>query len=199
MTRLPSAAAEAASIVSLADDVATLRLEGADASRQQVEAAALEQYRIVHFATHAIADSQDPALALLALSRFDARGKSIDGELRAIDIAQLRLSADLVVLSACDTAVGREIAGEAPLGLSQAFLRSGAKAVLATLWQVPDTSTALLMQEFYRELLVNERTPATALALAQDRIRSRPRWSDPFYWAGFQLTSNSPIAFNNPT
>ena len=199
MRRLPAAAAEAQSIVSLADDVTTLRLEGADASRQRVEGAELEHYRIVHFATHAIADSQDPALALLALSRFDARGKRIDGELRALDIAQMRLSADLVVLSACDTAVGREIAGEAPLGLSQAFLRSGAKAVLATLWQVPDTSTALLMQEFYRELLLNKRTPAAALALAQDRIRRRARWSDPFYWAGFQLTSNSRIEFNNPT
>jgi CHAT domain-containing protein len=199
MRRLPAAAAEAESIVALAGNGVALRLEGAAASRQRVGTAGLERYRIVHFATHAIADTQDPALALLALSRFDANGQRIEGELRALDIAQMRISADLVVLSACDTAVGREIAGEAPLGLSQAFLRSGAKAVLATLWQVPDTSTALLMQEFYRELLLNTRTPAAALALAQNRVRGRARWSDPYYWAGFQLTSNSPIEFNNQT
>jgi CHAT domain-containing protein len=199
MRRLPAAAAEAESIVALAGNGVALRLEGAAASRQRVGTAGLERYRIVHFATHAIADTQDPALALLALSRFDANGQRIEGELRALDIAQMRISADLVALSACDTAVGREIAGEAPLGLSQAFLRSGAKAVLATLWQVPDTSTALLMQEFYRELLLNTRTPAAALALAQNRVRGRARWSDPYYWAGFQLTSNSPIEFNNQT
>jgi CHAT domain-containing protein len=196
MKRLPAAALEAKAIVSLLGDEVALVLAGADASRQRVATAGLGQYRIVHFATHAIADSQDPALGLLALSRFDQGGKRMDGAFRALDIAELRLHADLVVLSACDTAVGREIAGEAPLGLSHAFLRSGAKAVLATLWQVPDTSTALLMREFYREMLVNARTPAAALALAQRHIRGQARWSDPYYWAGFQLTSNSRLGTN---
>ena len=157
----------------------------------------LDQYRIVHFATHALADSQDPALATLALSQWDAAGKPLDGALRLYDITQLRLNADLVVLSACDTALGREIAGEGPIGLSQAFLRSGAQSVLATLWQVPDTSTAALMREFYRQLLTNKRDASVALQLAQDYIRKQPRWSDPYYWAGFQLISMAQIDRNN--
>jgi CHAT domain-containing protein len=92
--------------------------------------------------------------------------------------------------------LGREIAGEGPIGLSQAFLRSGAKSVIATLWQVPDTSTALLMREFYRHLLGNQRDAATALQLAQDHIRRQAKWSDPYFWAGFQLISKTRMERN---
>jgi len=192
MRRLPSSALEARAISALAGGKdPPLVLIGADATRGNVAKAGLYRYRFIHFATHAYADSQDPALATLALSHFDRDGKPLDGDLRAFDISQLHLNADLVVLSACNTAIGREIAGEAPLGLSQAFLRSGAESVLATLWQVPDTSTARLMEAFYREMLVNGRPPAAALELAQQSIRKLPRWSDPYFWAGFQLISNA--------
>jgi CHAT domain-containing protein len=167
----------------------TLTLIGTDANRARVATSPLHEYRIVHFATHALADSQDPALATLALSRWDAAGNSIDGALRLYDITQLRLNADLVVLSGCDTALGREIAGEGPIGLAQAFLRTGARSVVSTLWQVPDTSTAVLMREFYRQLLKNDQDAAVALQLAQDHIRRQARWSDPYFWAGFQLVS----------
>lgn len=197
--RLPATAVEARELIALVRDRdRTLALLGPDASRARVVAAPLARYRIVHFATHALADSQDPALAMLALSRWDVAGRPIDGALRHYDIAQLRLNADLVVLSGCDTAVGREIAGEGPVGLSQAFLKSGARAVLATLWQVPDTSTAVLMQAFYRRMLVDGVEPTAALALAQEELRREPRWSDPYFWAGFQLVSNAgPAAGNN--
>jgi CHAT domain-containing protein len=198
LQRLPATAVEARDLIALVNSPSeTLALIGADASRERVASAALDQYRIVHFATHALADSQDPALATLALSQWDAAGKPLDGALRLYDITQLRLNADLVVLSACDTALGREIAGEGPIGLSQAFLRSGARSVLATLWQVPDTSTAALMREFYRQLLTNKRNASVALQLAQDYIRKQPRWSDPYYWAGFQLISMTQTDRNN--
>ena len=190
LQRLPSTAVEAREIMALVNKPSgTLALIGPDASRARVAAAPLHDYRIVHFATHALADSQDPALATLALSQWDISGNPLNGALRLYDITQLRLNADLVVLSGCNTALGREIAGEGPIGLAQAFLRTGAKSVVSTLWQVPDTSTAALMREFYRELLSNHRDAAAALQLAQDFVRRQARWSDPYYWAGFQLVS----------
>lgn len=198
LRRLPSSAIEARELMALVDDpAAALALLGPDASRENVVNAALDHYRIVHFATHAFADSRDPALASIALSRFGADGRPLDGALRQYDITNLRLNADLVVLSGCDTALGREIAGEGPIGLAHAFLRSGARAVVATLWQVPDTSTAVLMREFYRGMLLEGRAPAHALALAQDHLKRQSRWSDPYYWAGFQLVSNARLDAGN--
>ncbi|MEX0898103.1 MAG: CHAT domain-containing protein [Steroidobacteraceae bacterium] len=198
LKRLPSTAVEANAIASLAGGGdSALALVGADASRGSIAAAGLDRYRIVHFATHAFADSEDPALAMLALSRFDRSGNPLDGDMRTFDIAQLHLNADLVVLSACETALGREIAGEGPLGLAHAFLRSGASSVLATLWQVPDTSTSRLMEEFYRQMLVYGRAPSAAIELAQQHIREQPRWSDPYFWAGFQLISNARLEAGN--
>jgi CHAT domain-containing protein/tetratricopeptide (TPR) repeat protein len=198
LRRLPSSAVEARDLIALAGDAGgTLALIGADASRRRLLESSLGRYRILHFATHALADSADPALATLVLSRWSARGEPLDGALRRYDIAQLRLNADLVVLSACDTAIGREVAGEGLLGLSQAFLQGGARTVVASLWQVPDRSTARLMREFYVELLDRGRSPAVALELAQRTVRAQPRWSDPYYWAGFQLVTIVPFALDH--
>ncbi len=191
LRRLPSTAIEADAVLRLAEPLGpSLKLTGLDATLAQVQSAGLDQFRIVHFATHALSDSRDPALSTLALSRFDHSGTPLEGDLPAFGIASLNLNADLVVLSACDTALGREIVGEAPLGLARAFLQGGARSVLATLWQVPDTATAHLMEEFYRQVLSEKRTPSAALELAQRHVRSQLRWSDPYYWAGFQLVSN---------
>jgi tetratricopeptide (TPR) repeat protein len=198
MRRLPAAAAEARAIVDLAElSSGVLPLIGFDASRSRIESASLEEFRVIHFATHAIADSQDPALAMLALSQLDAAGNPIDGTLRSYDIREWRLNADLVVLSGCETALGRELDGEGPMGLSHAFLRSGARSVVASLWKVPDSSTAVLMREFYRQLLVNKQDAPSALLIAQQTIRHQKRWSDPYYWAGFQLVSVSRFDRNN--
>ncbi len=194
LRRLPSSATEARELIALAGDAdGTLALIGPDASRRRLLESSLGRYRILHFATHALADSADPALATLVLSRWSAQGEPLDGALRRFDIAQLRLNADLVVLSACDTAIGREIAGEGLLGLSQAFLQGGARTVVASLWQVPDRSTARLMREFYFQLLARGRSAAVALQLAQRAVREQPRWSDPYYWAGFQLVTIDPF------
>jgi CHAT domain-containing protein len=198
LQRLPATSVEAHEIIDLVNEPSkTLALIGPEASRVRVTTAPLDEYRMLHFATHAMMDSQDPALATLALSRWDAEGNPVEGSLRLYDITQLRLNADLVVLSGCDTSLGREIAGEGPIGFSQAFLRAGAKSVVSTLWQVPDTSTALLMREFYRQLIGNRRDAATALQLAQDHIRRQAKWSDPYFWAGFQLISIDRIERND--
>jgi CHAT domain-containing protein len=148
-----------------------------------------DQIGILHFATHAWADTEDPALAAVALSHWDLEGRPVDGLLYARDISRLQIDAHLVVLSACETALGREILGEAPMSIAQGFLRAGARSVVATLWKVPDTSTALLMREFYRLMFHERRPPQEALERAQQLLRAQPRWSDPHYWAGFQLVT----------
>jgi tetratricopeptide (TPR) repeat protein len=198
LQRIPSTGLEARTIIAIvgrSED--TLALTGLDANRPRVTSAPLDQFRIVHFATHAVADDLDAALSSLALSRWNSQSQAIDGELRYYDITQMRLNADLVVLSGCETAVGKEIAGEGPIGLSQAFLRAGAHSVLASLWRVPDSSTAFLMKEFYQQLLTEGESPAAALLIAQQAVRHKKRWSDPYYWAGFQLVSVTPTGQSN--
>jgi CHAT domain-containing protein/tetratricopeptide (TPR) repeat protein len=191
LRRLPATAIEARDVLDLVDDpTQAVVLMGADASRDRLANETLADFRIVHFATHAWADNEDPALAALALSAWDTSGQPFTRSLlRLHDIDTLHLAADLVVLSACETGAGRVVVGEGPVSLSQGFLRSGARAVLATLWAVPDSSTAALMREFYEQLLRERRSPSVALRLAQDRIRAIQRWSDPYYWAGFQVTA----------
>jgi CHAT domain-containing protein len=192
LRRLPATTVEARSIVTMMPHGGRVSLlMGLDATRDNVTELLSVSYQIVHFATHAFADSEDPALAALALTQWSAAGVPQNGALRQAEITQMRIDADLVVLSACDTALGRDINGEGPIGLSNAFLRAGARAVISTLWQVPDTSTAVLMREFYRELLANSQPASVALHLAQNKVRSYTRWRDPYYWAGFQLVSLS--------
>jgi CHAT domain-containing protein len=192
LRRLPATTVEARSIATMVPHGGRVSLlMGLDATRDNVTELLSVSYQIVHFATHAFADSEDPALAALALTQWSAAGVPQNGALRQAEITQMRIDADLVVLSACDTALGRDINGEGPIGLSNAFLRAGARAVISTLWQVPDTSTAVLMREFYRELLANSQPASVALHLAQNKVRSYTRWRDPYYWAGFQLVSLS--------
>jgi CHAT domain-containing protein/tetratricopeptide (TPR) repeat protein len=189
LQRLPSARLEARDISAVADPSRTRVLTGEMASLDQLRQLPFDRIDILHFATHAWADSEDPALAAVALSHWDATGRPLEGFLYARDVSRLQMDAALVVLSACETALGREILGEAPVSIAQEFLRAGARSVVATLWKVPDTSTALLMREFYRQLLDERRPPEDALKLAQQHLRAQPRWSDPHYWAGFQLVT----------
>jgi CHAT domain-containing protein len=190
LQRLPSAWIEARDIAAVAGDPSRTRvLTGAQASLAELRQLPFDRVGILHFATHAWADTEDPALAAVALSHWDIDGRPVDGLLYARDISRLQIDAHLVVLSACETALGREILGESPMSIAQGFLRAGARSVVATLWKVPDTSTALLMREFYRQLLHERRPPQQALERAQQHLRGQPRWSDPHYWAGFQLVS----------
>lgn len=147
----------------------------------------LRDYRMVHFATHAVLDTQRPSLSGIVLSLFDEQGRPQPGYLRAIDIYGMDLSAELVTLSACQTAVGREFKGEGMIGLSRAFMQAGTKRVVASLWKVDDSATAALMAEFYKEMFTNGKRPAAALREAQIRISQKKRWRSPYYWAGFVL------------
>jgi CHAT domain-containing protein len=124
------------------------------------------------------------------LSQFDAGGNRQDGLLRLNDIYNLKLSADLVVLSACDTALGREVRGEGLIGLTQGFMAAGARSLVASLWQVPDRATAQLMEQFYGYLLNDGLRPAEALRKAQLWSAAQPRYRDPYFWGGFVLVGD---------
>ena len=147
----------------------------------------MTNYGIVHFATHGFLDSQHPELSGLVLSLVDEQGRPQNGFLDLQDIFNLNLSADLVVLSACQTALGKEIRGEGMLGLTRGFMYAGTERVMASLWNVDDVATAELMTRFYRSMQQDGLRPAAALRRAQMEMRKHQRWAMPYSWAGFQL------------
>jgi CHAT domain-containing protein/tetratricopeptide (TPR) repeat protein len=187
LARLPFTRDEANAIAAIAGPARTLRATDFDARRATVLGGGLEDYRIVHFATHGLIDAERPELSGLVLSLVDARGAPQDGLLRLHDIFNLALRADLVVLSGCQTGLGKEIRGEGLVGLTRGFMYAGAPRIVASLWQVSDLATAELMKEFYAGLLERRLTPAAALRRAQIAIAQNPRWSAPYFWAGFVL------------
>jgi CHAT domain-containing protein/tetratricopeptide (TPR) repeat protein len=185
LTRLPFSRDEAEQIARTAPNAAThLALDFA-ASREWATSAGLGAFRIVHFATHAIQDSDHPELSGIVLSLVDAAGAPQDGFLRLHDVYTLRLNADLVVLSACETALPRGRQGVA--SLAAGFFAAGVPRVVSTLWKVDDEATAALMSAFYRALLGEGRDPAAALAEAQRTLSRDRRFGDPAYWAPFVL------------
>jgi CHAT domain-containing protein len=187
LPRLPQSRKEAVAIAALLPPGRAFQALDFAASRELVTGGRLSRFRILHIATHGLLRQDHPELSALVLSRFDKAGRPWDGYLRVPDIAGLSLPADLVVLSACETALGREMAGEGMEGLPQAFFTAGASRVLVSLWQVEESSTAALMETFYRGLLHKHLPAARALREAQLAIRAQPRWSAPRFWAGFVL------------
>jgi CHAT domain-containing protein/tetratricopeptide (TPR) repeat protein len=157
-----------------------------EASRQVVLASDLGRFRYLHFATHGLLDTKHPALSGLVFSLVTPKGEAQDGYVRLQDIYDLKLAADLVVLSSCKSALGKDLESEGILGLPQAFLHAGAKRVISTLWNVDDSATAELMKHFYQRLHDGE-TPAAALRGAQSDLARIPSWNHPFYWAAFVL------------
>jgi CHAT domain-containing protein/uncharacterized protein HemY len=178
---------EAEFITSFAPKGSTLKATGFEANRQLAASRELGQYRIVHFATHGLINSEHPELSGLVLSLLDENGKPQDGFLRTHEIFNLQLPADLVVLSACQTALGKEIKGEGLVGLTRGFMYAGAERVVASLWQVDDQATAELMKRFYHGMLKENLRPVAALRAAQIEMSKSSRWSSPYYWAGFVI------------
>jgi CHAT domain-containing protein/tetratricopeptide (TPR) repeat protein len=185
--RLRFSRAEADAITKLAPAVATLKAVDFDASRETALHADLGQYRIIHFATHSVLNNDQPELSGIMLSRVDRAGRPRDGLLRLYDIYNLRLKSDLVVLSACRTALGGEVKGEGLIGLTRGFLYAGAPRVVATLWEVEDRTTAEIMKHFYTAILSRGEKPAQALRSAQIALWKTRGWENPYYWAAFTL------------
>lgn len=167
-------------------DAASLFL-GFDASKETFTSGRLDDYRTIHVSTHGVANSKDPARSGLVLSLVDPSGAPRDGMLSANEISALKLSADIVVLSACDTTIGKQFKGEGLLSTARAFLYAGADKVLGTRWNIDDEATSALLTSFYRSVWRDRLTPEAALRKAQMTIRRDPRWQSPFYWASFVL------------
>ena len=185
--RLPSSAKEARTISALVPPGQLFLATGFAATREKALSPELANFRNLHFATHGVLDSRRPELSKLVLSLYDEHGRAQDGFLPLNDIYNLHLNADLVVLSACRTALGQEIRGEGLVGLTRGFMYAGAARVLASLWSVEDRATAELMGELYRGMLRRGLSPAAALRRAQLAMLKSPSHRAPFYWAGFSL------------
>src|SRR5580692_2507750 len=185
--RLRASRREAETIVELAGKNNAVEELDFDSSRETATSESLGQYRIIHIATHGLLNSRNPELSGLVFSLVDRQGGPQNGFLEAQDIYNLKLGADLVVLSACQTALGKEIRGEGLVGLTRAFMYAGVPRVVASLWKVPDQATTELMRKFYRGILQQGLQPAAALRAAQFAMWKEPRRSAPYYWAGFTL------------
>jgi CHAT domain-containing protein len=147
----------------------------------------LSQYRIVHFATHGIFNTESPELSGIILSLVDKNGNTVNGFLRLNEIFNLNLPADLVVVSACETGLGKEIKGEGLVGLTRGFMYAGSPRLLVSLWKVNDKATAEFMTRFYKLILEKKLPPAEALREAQLEMQQETDWKSPYYWAAFTL------------
>jgi CHAT domain-containing protein/tetratricopeptide (TPR) repeat protein len=191
-SRLPASAAEANAVSALFAPGHVELLSGFEATREAFLGRDLKQYRVIHFATHAVADTEAPQLSALHLSSVDATGKARPGEVFSGDLLSREFAADLFVLSACDTALGANAAGEGLLGLRYAAHASGARFVVASLWPVVDTVGADLISRMYAGVVREGATPVAALSAAMRAARKR--WDDPALWAVFEVSHASRAA-----
>ena len=185
--RLPFSRDEAKSILAMVPARSRMRALDFQASLSNALDPQLSEYRIVHFATHGLLNSEHPELSGIILSLVDEAGRPQEGFLQLHEIYNLNLPADLVVLSACQTGLGKEIKGEGLVGLTRGFMYAGAARVTASLWKVDDVATAELMRGFYRGMLAEGLPPASALRAAQVNMWRQKRWRSPYYWAAFVL------------
>ncbi len=183
--RLEGTRAEAEAVAALIPEDLRLDAFGFDASRATVLDGGLDRYKVLHFATHGLLNNRRPELSGLVLSLVDEAGNAQDGFLRLHEIYDLDLPAELVVLSACQTGLGAELAGEGLIALPRGFLHAGAPRVVVSLWKVDDESTAELMRRFYTGLFEEGLSPAAALRAAQLSLRQEERWQHPYHWAPF--------------
>lgn len=186
-TRLRFSREEAEGITALVSKKDQLLALDFAANRTTAQSPELGDYHLIHFATHGFLNSKHPELSGLVLSLVDENGQPEDGFLRFHQIFNLKLNADLVVLSGCQTALGKDISGEGLMGLTRGFMYAGSKSVVASLWSVNDRATSELMKRFYKAMLVDKKRPAAALRAAQVSMLSDQGWSAPYYWAGFTM------------
>jgi CHAT domain-containing protein len=185
LARLYSSRHEADTIAGMAPPRSVWKAVDFDASRAQIIRPDLADYRIIHLATHALLNSRHPELSGVVLSLVNSNGQLQDGFLTLNEIYNLKLHADLVVLSGCQTALGKEIRSEGLVGLTRGFMYAGSPRVIASLWSIRDRATAEFMRRLYRAMLLGHLAPAAALRQTQLSMLHDARWSDPYYWAAF--------------
>jgi CHAT domain-containing protein/Tfp pilus assembly protein PilF len=187
LPRLRSTRREAEAIMAATPASQGLKALDFQANRELSMSPELRDYRIVHFATHGLVDSEHPELSGLVLSLVNKQGRSQNGFLGLEDIYNLDLPVDMVVLSACKTGLGKQMSGEGLIGLTRGFMYAGASRVVASLWSVDDVATAELMKRFYKGMLRQGLSPAAALHQAQMQMRKQEKWSSPYYWGAFVI------------
>jgi CHAT domain-containing protein len=184
LARLPNTKTEVEEIGALFPPTREKLRLGLEATEASVKAERLGAYRLIHFATHAVIDERVPARSGIVLSLVNT-GRE-DGILRASEIFNLDLNADLVTLSACRTGLGKVVRGEGMIGLTRAILYAGASSVMVSLWEVNDLATPVLMRNFYAMLRAGQ---SVAEALREAKIRmirsERPAHRHPHFWAPF--------------
>ncbi|MCA1567049.1 MAG: CHAT domain-containing protein [Acidobacteria bacterium] len=185
IARLPYTRQEATQILAVAPGAANLRAFDFKANLATALGGELHKYRYVHFATHGYIDNEKPALSAIVLSLVNERGEPQDGFLKTQEIYNLHLPAELVVLSACQTGLGKEIKGEGLVGLTRGFMYAGASRIIVSMWNVRDKGTADLMSRLYRGMIKEGLRPTAALRAAQIELWKQKQWQSPYYWAAF--------------
>ncbi len=184
---LPGTRTEAEEILKLVSPSQSIHAYDFEANYNFVTNPQLKQYRFLQFATHGIVDTTNPELSGIVLSQVDKQGKPVEkGYLRLGDIFNLDLGAELVVLSACETGLGKNVKGEGLMGLTRGLMYAGSKRAVVSLWQVDDEGTSQLMPLFYKAILQGE-PPTSALRDAQLQLWQQKQWQNPYYWAAFTL------------
>lgn len=187
VARLAHASDEADAIQAVTPRGTSMIAKGFAANREAAMSSQVGEYRIIHFATHGFLNSEHPELSGIVLSMVAPNGEQTNGLMPLSDIYNLNLSADLVVLSACETGLGKDVKGEGLVGLTRGFMSAGSKSVVASLWKVDDRATAALMSNFYKFMLQDGMTPSAALRAAKLKVREEQAWRAPYFWAGFTL------------
>ncbi|MDJ0697239.1 CHAT domain-containing tetratricopeptide repeat protein [Mastigocoleus sp. MO_188.B34] len=183
--RLPGTRKESETLLGLVPETNRLQVFDFDANYTWATSSKLNQFRILHFATHGFVNDANPELSGIVLSLVNQQGKDIRGYLRLGDLFNLDYPADLIVLSACETGLGKEIRGEGLVGLTRGLMYAGAERLMVSLWKVSDEGTAVFMQEFYKEMLQNGKSANEALRVTQLKMWKQEKWRNPNYWAAF--------------
>ncbi|MGA9769880.1 MAG: CHAT domain-containing tetratricopeptide repeat protein [Blastocatellia bacterium] len=186
-SRLLATQQEARNIMHLASGNDVRLCTGFAANRERTLSENLQDYSILHFATHGLVSTNHSLLSGLLLSTVNEQGRPQNGLLQLSDIYNLRLNADLVVLSACQTGLGEELNGEGFVGLTQGFLHAGARSIVVSLWKVDDKATELVMTAFYRAMLKDGLAPAAALRQSKIEIYNQTHHSSPYFWGSFVI------------
>ena len=187
LQRLEYTRKEAEAILALVPDNQQFSAFDFAANRTTATKPDLSQYRIIHLATHGLLNTINPELSGVVLSLLDENGADTNGFLRLNDIFNLNLPAELVVLSACETGLGKDVKGEGLVGLTRGFMYAGAKSVTVSLWNVSDTATSILMTKYYQQMLDKGVNPVAALRAAQLEMMKTEQWKAPYYWAAFMV------------
>ncbi|MFK0734483.1 MAG: CHAT domain-containing protein, partial [Gloeotrichia echinulata HAB0833] len=187
LDRLPGTRQEANAVLKMVSPQQSLQAFDFDANYNFVTSKELSQYRLLLFATHGIFDDTNPELSGIVTSLVNQDGKAQKGFLRLNDIFNLDLPAELIVLSACESGLGKEVQGEGLIGLTRGLMYAGSARIVVSLWKVNDQATSLLMQELYTQILKEGKTPAVALREAQLKLWQQKQWQNPRFWSAFTI------------